>query len=55
MRFVDQKVHMGKVNPMVPQLGALLPLLFWGEGSPTKVDYSKKATLIQTSLLEDLV
>ena len=24
-------------------------------GSPTKVDYRKKSTLIQTSLLEDLV
>ena len=28
---------------------------FWGEGSPTKIDYSKKGTLIRTSLLEDLV
>ena len=25
-----------------------------GEGSPTKIDYGKKATLIPTSLLEDL-
>ena len=28
---------------------------FLGEGSPTKIDYSKKGTLILTSLLEDLV
>ena len=28
---------------------------FLGEGSPTKMDYRKKATLILTSLLEDLV
>ena len=26
-----------------------------GEGSPTKIDYSKKGTRILTSLLEDLV
>ena len=31
---------------------ALLP--FFGEGSPTKIDCSKKGTLILTSLLEDL-
>ena len=29
-------------------------LLFFGEGSPTKIDYRKKGTLILTSLLEDL-
>ena len=28
---------------------------FLGEGSPTKIDYRKKGTLIPTSLLEDLV
>ena len=28
---------------------------FFGEGSPTKIDYRKKGTLILTSLLEDLV
>ena len=28
---------------------------FGGEGSPTKIDYRKKGTLILTSLLEDLV
>ena len=33
---------------------ALLPT-FWGEGSPTKIRYSKRGTLIPTSLLEDLV
>ena len=32
---------------------ALLPFL--GEGSPTKIDYRKKGTLILASLLEDLV
>ena len=26
-----------------------------GEGSPTKIDYSEKSTLIRASLLEDLV
>ena len=31
---------------------ALLPFL--GEGSPTKIDYRKKGTLILTTLLEDL-
>ena len=31
---------------------ALLP--FFGEGSPTKIDYRKKGTLSLTSLLEDL-
>ena len=33
---------------------ALSPILFWGEGSPTKIDYRKKGTLLLTSLLEDL-
>ena len=28
---------------------------FFGEGSPTKIDYRKKGTLILTSLLEHLV
>ena len=28
---------------------------FWGEGSPIKVDYRQKGTLILTSLLEDLI
>ena len=32
-----------------------LSLPFFGEGSPTKIGYSKKGTLILTSLLEDLV
>ena len=34
---------------------ALLPCFFGGEGSPTKIDYRKKGTLILTALLEDLV
>ena len=29
--------------------------LFFERGSPTKIDYRKKGTLILTSLLEDLV
>ena len=33
---------------------ALLSPFFFGEGSLTKIDYRKKGTLIQTSLLEDL-
>ena len=28
---------------------------FWGEGSPTKIDYRKKGTHILTSLLDNLV
>ena len=32
---------------------ALLPF-FLAEGSPTKIDYNKKGTLLLTSLLEDL-
>ena len=28
---------------------------FLGEGSPTKIDYRKKGTLVLTSLLEDLL
>ena len=35
--------------PVVP----IYPLL--GEGSPTKINYRRKGTLILTSLLEDLV
>ena len=38
-----------------PPIVALLPFLFWGEGSPTKIDYRKKlGSLLLTSLLEDL-
>ena len=35
---------------------AIVPFyhFFWGGGSPTKIDYRKKGTLILTSLLEDL-
>ena len=29
--------------------------LFWGEGSPGKIDYRKNCALLLTSLLEDLV
>ena len=51
----------------VPRFGTIAPVFFvarspssvlshpfFGEGSPTKVDYSKKGTLILTSPLEDL-
>ena len=38
---------------MVTYLPFLTPFL--EEGSPTKIDYRKKGTLILTSLLEDLV
>ena len=41
-----------KLGP--PARCQLLPFLFLGEGSPTKIDYSKQGTLILTSLLEDL-
>ena len=34
---------------------AFLISFFGWEGSPTKIDYRKKGTLILTSLLEDLV
>ena len=40
--------HLGP--PVVPFL-----TLFLGEGSPAKIDYRKKGTLILTSLLKDLV
>ena len=38
----------------VRQLGAFLPVFGW-EGSPTKIDYRKKGTLILSSLLKNLV
>ena len=31
-----------------------LTVSFFGEGSPTKIDYRKQGTLVLTSLLEDL-
>ena len=37
-----------------PWLGPPFSLLFFREGSPTRIDYSKKGTLIRTSLVEDL-
>ena len=37
-----------------PPSSALLNPFFGGEGSPTKIDYRKRDTLILTSLLEDL-
>ena len=41
-----------KRKPRSPRSALLSPFL--GEGSPTKIDYRKKGTLILTSLLEDL-
>ena len=41
-------------DPIVSHLGRPF-ILFLGEGSPTKIDYRKKGTLILTSLLEHLV
>ena len=38
--------------PLGPPVVAFYPFL--GEGSPTKLDYRKRGTLILTSLLEDL-
>ena len=47
--FVGFQVSLGP--PVVP-----FYQLFWGRfGSPTKIDYRKKGTLILTSLLVDLV
>ena len=43
-------------DPLHDYLGPpVVPFYPLGEGSPTKIDYRKKGTLIQTSLLEDLV
>ena len=42
-----------KPNEARSPSSALLPT-FFGEGSPTKIDYRKKGTLIPTSSLEDL-
>ena len=42
-----------KLGP--PARGPCSPNFFAWEGSPTKIDYRKKGTLILTSLLEDLV
>ena len=43
-------------KPLVTYLGPpVVPFLpYSGEGSPTKIDYPKKGTLVITSLLEDL-
>ena len=47
-----------RVIDKTSSLGApVMPFFFslsWGEGSPTKIDYRKKGTLILTPLLEDL-
>ena len=50
---VAPELGTGAIGP--PAIGAVLPFLFWGRfGSPTKIDYRKKGTLILFSLLEDL-
>ena len=41
------------LRTQVPQLGALLPFLFWGRVPPAKIDYENKCTLILV-FLEDL-
>ena len=46
------------LGEQVPSLGPpVVPFspLFLRQGSPTKMDYRKKGTLILTSMLEDLV
>ena len=40
-------------NALGPPVAPFCPFL--GQGSPTKIDYTKKGTLILASLLEDLV
>ena len=42
----------GRVPLLGPPVVPFYP--FFGEGSPTKIDYSKKGTLIPTSLPADL-
>ena len=39
---------------MIRSPSSAFVFLFFGEGSPTKIDDRKKGTLILTSLLEDL-
>ena len=43
------------LNYIGPPVVPFYRFFFGWEGSPTKVDYRKKGTLIKTSLLEDLV
>ena len=43
----------GHIHSLGPPVVPFTPFL--GEGSPTKIDYRKKGTLILNSLLEDLV
>ena len=45
--------NLTKSIPRSPS-GALLPTFFFGEGSPTKLDYRKNGALVPTSLPEDL-
>ena len=45
---LKQKTLLGLGSPVVP----FYPV--FGEGSPTKIDYRKKGTLVLSSLLEDL-
>ena len=59
----EEDQHAGSLSgrPHSRQAGCSVSLFalpsypFLGEGSPTKIDYRKKGTLILTSLLEDLV
>ena len=47
--WAERNLAKTKLGPPV------VPLPFFGEGSPTKIDYRKKGSLILTSLLADLV
>ena len=49
----DSADSVGSLGNLGPPVVPFCP--FWGESSPAKIDYSKKGTLILTSLLEDLV
>ena len=50
-----RKFGAGRAVVWSPSSGLSHRFFFGWEGSPTKVDYRKKGTLIPTSLLEDLV
>ena len=45
----------GDISKNVARLGLPVLAFFGREGSPTKIDYKKKGTLILNFLLEDLV
>ena len=53
MLLVGWEIALWLINPK-PGSPVVPFYPFWEEGSPTKIDYSKKGALIQTSLLEDV-